>query len=129
MSGSLIRSKEKPLLRDIADEYVLSGTSPSGLRYKLAGSSSPDIGPVAGCPNNSTWPYNPEKARHCLYPVGYVLSVIADYERFLPDSDAWYWNPVIENLSAGEVREELLRRERVALVRELERQLSAREVA
>lgn len=68
------RSKT-PVIKPWQDEYVLSDTSPSGLRYVVCG--NPSV--VAGCPTESTWPCT-DVAQRCIWPRNYCVSVIVGWE-------------------------------------------------
>lgn len=69
------RNKE-PVIKPWQDEYILSDTSPSGLRYMVNG--LPSV--VAGCPIEITWPPDKSMAQHCIWPRNYHVSVIVGWE-------------------------------------------------
>lgn len=116
MSFDMVWSREEPDVPGLAREFVVSNTSPSGLRYKLAGAPV-DLGPVAGCPRESTWPKSMEQEGAQLHPRSYVLSVLVGWERFLPERDGWFWIRKVEQYHCNDVRDAL---EHELLLQEIE---------
>lgn len=96
------RNRE-PEIKPWHEEYTLSDTSPSGLRYLVNG--IPSV--VAGSPKEPTWPYDKSMAKHCIWPRHYSTSVIVGWEG--TDLGGFMaWDMQLETVSAGVVREILL---------------------
>lgn len=119
--GGIARKNDKPAIQPWHEEYVLSDTSPSGLRYMVNGSASV----VAGCPIEITWPHDESMAQHCIWPRNYSLPVIVDWEG--EDLGGFMkWDMQLETVSAWIVREILLEHaERERQIELLERHLEA----
>ncbi|MFI8372918.1 hypothetical protein ACIGCH_02280 [Pseudomonas helleri] len=105
------------------EEYVLSDTSPCGLRYVVSG--LPSV--VAGCPIEITWPHDKSMAQHCIWPRSYHVPVIVDWEG--TDLGGFtHWDMQLETVPAGVIREILIehaeRAEQIELLEQhLEQQL------
>lgn len=92
-----------PVIKPWQDEYVLSDTSPSGLRYVMNG--LPSV--VAGCPIEITWPHDKSMAQHCIWPRNYHVSVIVDWEG--TDLGGFmHWDMQLETVPSWVVREILM---------------------
>lgn len=95
------RSKA-PVIKPWQDEYVLSDTSPSGLRYVV--NCLPSV--VAGCPTESTWPCT-DVSQRCIWPRNYCVSVIVGWEG--TDLGGFmHWDMQLLTIPAGVVREILM---------------------
>lgn len=93
----------RPAIQAWHEEYALSDSSPSGLRYRVLGS----VSVVAGCPRENTWPHDVSMAHHCIWPRNYALSVTVDWEG--TDLGGFIkWEPIVETVPAWTVREILL---------------------
>lgn len=109
----------KPAIKPWHEEYMLSDTSPSGLRYLVNG--APSV--VAGTPNEPTWPYDKSMAHHCIWPRNYSVYVQVDWEGE-DIGGGMKWDMVMQYASAWTVREILLEHaEEVRLIAALERHL------
>ena len=109
----------EPEIKPWHEEYTLSDTSPSGLRYLVNG--IPSV--VAGSPKEPTWPHNESMAQHCIWPRHYSLSVVVGYEG--ADLGGFMaWDMQFETVSPWIVREILLEHaEREQQIRLLEQHL------
>lgn len=94
---------QQPVIKPWHEEFTLSDSSPSGLRYLVNGSTSV----VAGCPSEPTWPYDKSMAQRCIWPRHYVVSAIVGWEG--EDLGGFMkWDMQLETVSAWVVREVLL---------------------
>jgi hypothetical protein len=114
------RMKARPALRHVWEQYALADDSPSGLRHL---SPAGNLSVIAGCPKEPTWPYDKSMAHHCIWPKGYSVSVIIDWEG--EDLGGFMnWTMVLETVEAGLVREIIKEHaEEVRLIAALERHL------
>ena len=106
------------------EEYVLSDTSPCGLRYVVSG--LPSV--VAGCPIEITWPHDKSMAQHCIWPRNYHLPVIVDWEG--TDLGGFtHWDMQLETVPAGVIREILIEHaERAQQIELLEQHLEQQQL-
>jgi glycerol-3-phosphate dehydrogenase len=94
---------KQPEIKPWHEEYTLSDSSPSGLRYLVNG--NPSV--VAGCAIELTWPHDKSMAQHCIWPRHYSMSVVVGYEG--TDLGGFMaWDMELETVSAWVVREILL---------------------
>lgn len=94
---------QQPVIKLWHEEFTLSDSSPSGLRYLVNGSTSV----VAGCPGEPTWPYDKSMAQHRIWPRNYCVSVIVGWEG--EDLGGFIkWDMQLETVPAWVVREVLL---------------------
>lgn len=123
MSARGCISRTPPRMKGWHEEYVLSDTSPCGLRYVVSG--LPSV--VAGCPIEITWPHDKSMAQHCIWPRSYHVPVIVDWEG--TDLGGFtHWDMQLETVPAGVIREILIehaeRAEQIELLEQhLEQQL------
>ncbi|WP_224795789.1 hypothetical protein, partial [Pseudomonas fluorescens] len=94
---------QQPEIKPWDEEFMLSDSSPSGLRLLVNG--NPSV--VAGCAIELTWPHDKSMAEHCIWPRHYSTSVIVGWEG--TDLGGFTkWDMQLETVSAWVVREILL---------------------
>lgn len=115
----LVDRNAKPAIKPWHEEYTLSDTSASGLRYLVNGVPSVP----AGSPNEPTWPYNKSMAHHCIWPRNYRVYVQVDWEGE-DIGGGMKWDMVMQHIPAWTLREILQEHaEEVRLIALLERHL------
>lgn len=117
-------SRTPPRMKGWHEEYVLSDTSPCGLRYMVSG--LPSV--VAGCPIEITWPHDKSMAQHCIWPRNYHVPVIVDWEG--TDLGGFtHWDMQLETVPAGVIREILIEHaERAQQIELLEQHLEQQQL-